>query len=330
MRLFEEILRCTQKELFSRICKVFKPKKLTIRSKKYILVKGDVPIMLVAHLDTVHKNPVKEICMSKDGNTLMSPEGIGGDDRCGVYALLSVYERAPKKPWLLFTCDEEVGGIGAKAFCADYEKNNLPKGLKHLRCIVEIDRKGRDDAVYYDCGNEAFEDYITSKGFKTNFGSYSDISDIAPTLGVAAVNLSSGYYNAHTQHEYIKLNEIHDTIDKVVEIVSDASKSDFPRYEYIESVTGYGWYGGGWSANEWGYLSGYSAAKSKKKGETDKSDAEKVEYDESDIESTIVYKELLDWYHKDELDWFIENYGEDVLYELYDEIMDYSDYAENR
>ena len=39
----------------------------------------------------------------------MSPQGIGGDDRCGVFALQSIYAAAKKKPWLLFTCDEETG-----------------------------------------------------------------------------------------------------------------------------------------------------------------------------------------------------------------------------
>ncbi|MBO6179870.1 MAG: hypothetical protein J6O04_11890 [Selenomonadaceae bacterium] len=43
-----------------------------------------------------------------------------------------------------------------------------------------------------------FKNYITLKGYRTAFGSFSDISVIAPALDVAAVNLSSGYYYAHT------------------------------------------------------------------------------------------------------------------------------------
>ena len=73
--------------------------------------------MLVAHLDTVHDEPVRDICVSADGNILMSPQGIGGDDRCGCFALVKVFQSAQVKPWLLFTCEEEVGGIGAKYFC---------------------------------------------------------------------------------------------------------------------------------------------------------------------------------------------------------------------
>ena len=57
-----------------------------------------------------------------------------------------------------------------------------------------------------------FEAYITGKGFTTAIGSFSDISLIAPELGVAAVNFSSGYYNAHTLHEFIDVNELNDKV----------------------------------------------------------------------------------------------------------------------
>ena len=142
----------------------------------------------------------------------MSPQGIGGDDRCGVFALVKIYLSAQVKPWLLFTCDEEVGGLGAQYFCQLHSQGLLPNELDALKFIVEIDRKGKNDAVYYDCDNPDFEAYIAGKGFTTALGSFSDISLIAPELGVAAVNLSSGYYNAHTLHEFINVKEVHDKV----------------------------------------------------------------------------------------------------------------------
>ena len=200
------ILPLTQNELFSCLAKFFKRQKnqkVFAVKKSYILVEGNAPIMLVAHLDTVHKTPVQTICRSEDGNILMSPEGIGGDDRCGVYALLEVYRKAETKPWLLFTCDEEIGGYGAEHFCKDFRDNQFPNELKAIKLIVEIDRKGSQDAVYYDCDCPELEAYIATKGFQTDFGTFSDICLISPTMGIASVNLSSGYYNAHTLHEYI-------------------------------------------------------------------------------------------------------------------------------
>ena len=229
----EEVLIPTQAELFSMLCEKYKGKVIFCKGN-FILVKGDAPIMLVAHLDTVHEQAVKNICKTADGNILMSPQGIGGDDRCGVYALAKIYELSKVKPFLLFTCNEEIGGIGAQKFCTAHQQGKLPVELDNLKCIVEIDRKGKKDAVYYDCDNPDFEKYISSKGFQTDYGTFSDISVIAPELEIAAVNLSSGYYNAHTLHEYIKLNQLERTISKVIEIVADASQENFPKYVYSE------------------------------------------------------------------------------------------------
>ena len=128
MKKLEYYLRPTQVGLFNLISNNYRDKAI-IRKGKYILVKGDAPVMLIAHMDTVHKTPVKHICETSDGNIIMSPEGIGGDDRCGVYALIKAHELSDVKPWLLFTCDEEIGGIGASAFTANYCSCKLPKEL---------------------------------------------------------------------------------------------------------------------------------------------------------------------------------------------------------
>ena len=193
--------------------------------------------MLVTHLDTVHCERLKVICYSIDKNILMSPQGIGGDDRCGVFALVKIYQYAKVKPWLLFTCNEEIGGIGANKFCLAYQQLQLPNELDDLKFIIELDRKGKNDAVFYDCDNPDFETYINSKGFKSAHGSFSDISLIAPELGVAAVNISSGYYNAHSLHEYIIRSELEIIIEKVCEMVADAAKPDFSKFVYVENFT---------------------------------------------------------------------------------------------
>lgn len=309
MKPLEDYLKPTQKELFAKLVSLYRGR-TNICKNKYILVRGEAPIMLVAHLDTVHKEPVKHICKSDSGNILMSPQGIGGDDRCGVYALTAVHEQAQVKPWLLFTCDEEIGGVGASAFCAKHKAGKTPKGLDDLKLIIEIDRKGRNDAVFYDCDNPEFEAYITSKGFQTEWGSFSDISYVAPELGVAAVNLSSGYYNAHTQHEYIDRKHLNATVKKVVEIVADAAKPDFPQYEYIESYrfSRYGY--GGWG--DWGrgtYPLVLEDAPSLKKVPADIRDE---------------YAALLDFYTEGELEALRKEHGDNVIRMLFEsELGDY-------
>ena len=281
----EEFLKPTQDELFQKLSGMYAGAVGVVDS--FILVQGEAPIMLVAHLDTVHKEPVRDICTSADGNILMSPQGIGGDDRCGIYALVKSYEQSAIKPYLLFTCDEESGGIGAKTFVKCLEQ--LPE-LKKLKLLVEIDRKGSNDAVYYDCDNPDFEAYITSKGFVTDYGTFSDISVIAPALGIAAVNLSSGYYNAHQLHEYINRAELETTITKVKEIVEELARPDFPRYEYVEAY--YGYY------DSWGY-----------------DDFEEPEELPSEYEQ--LYRELLEKYTEEELEYMRGVYGNQIIMDMY-------------
>lgn len=293
MKKLEDFLRLTQKQLFKLLAKKFKGKAILSKGN-FILVRGTAPVMLVAHLDTVHTEPVKQICASKDGNILMSPQGIGGDDRCGVFALVKIYLSAQVKPWLLFTCDEEVGGLGAQQFCLAHSQRRLPNELDALKFLVEIDRKGSTDAVYYDCDNPDFEAYITGKGFTTAIGSFSDISLIAPELGVAAVNLSSGYYNAHTLHEFINVNELNDTIRKVGEIVLEAV--DLPRFEYVEAMS----------------LLPIHQEVIRRNATTSQprylSDAFRD-----------LYAVLLDFYSANELESFRNEYGDNILWQLYDD-----------
>lgn len=298
MKSLEYYLTPKQEALFNILRDAYKGKVASFCKKNYILVRGEAPVMLVAHLDTVHHEPVREICKTESGNILMSPQGIGGDDRCGVYALNAVYAQSKVKPWLLFTCDEEIGGVGAEQFCLKHQGKKLPKELDELKLIIEIDRKGRNDAVYYDCANDEFEKYITDKGFKTQFGSFSDISYVAPELGAAAVNLSSGYYNAHTQHEYINRKHLNKTVRKVIEIVADAVKPDFPRYEYVERVRSFGRFkSGGWDDWDYGW-GGYGTAA--KKSVLDEPDDEIL--DNVPAEILDEYYALLDFYSVEELE----------------------------
>lgn len=237
MTTLDNFIIPTQKMLFKRLKRFFKD--CISCNGAYILVKGEAPILLIAHLDTVHKQTVEYICKSACGSIWMSPQGIGGDDRCGVYGIFSAYEKAEVKPWLLFTCDEEIGGLGANIFCNHHKDGRLPKELDNLKLLIELDRQGEKDAVFYDCGNKDFECYICEKGYSTAKGSFSDISLIAPELGVSAVNLSSGYYNAHSLHEHINTNSLEDTIQVILEIVAESVREDFPRYEYLEAP--YSW-----------------------------------------------------------------------------------------
>jgi acetylornithine deacetylase/succinyl-diaminopimelate desuccinylase-like protein len=188
----------------------------------YVFAQGTHPVLLVAHLDTVHKSPPSKVFRHEFGR-LSSPQGIGGDDRCGVFIILKILERLNCS--VLFTEDEEIGAGGAEAFIREV----LPEWVENVNYIVEFDRRGRDDAVYYDCCNEKFIDFVAAAGFVAQQGTFSDIGVIAPELKIAAVNLSSGYYHEHTVKEVIDPAAMEEIIEKAVTMLSQ--KTDRFKYE---------------------------------------------------------------------------------------------------
>lgn len=208
---FEQIFQLSQKRLKRELKAELIASGYTVqRQKGFLYAAGTLPVLLVAHLDTVHYDPPETICYSTDGTVMMSPQGIGGDDRAGVYMILRLIQDLHCH--VLFCEAEETGGHGAKAFV---QSGIVPK----VNYIVEFDRMGSNDAVYYNCKNEQFEQHICSFGFQTAFGSFSDISILAPHLNLAAVNLSTGYYHAHQLGEYVRLDKVEKLISRVEKLL---------------------------------------------------------------------------------------------------------------
>ena len=211
----------------------------------YVFAQGTVPVMLVAHMDTVHKELPKKFLYAEKSNIISAPEGIGGDDRCGIYMILQIIKELHCS--VLFLEDEEIGCVGANKFAVDYGKE-LPE--IDVNYIIEFDRRGSNDAVYYDLDNIDFEEFITDASgghFKTNFGSCSDICYVAPAVGVAAVNLSCGYYKEHQLDHYVNRKEMETNIEAAKRIIrSDVSKP-FEWKEYTRFNSKSKWFDWDWS-----------------------------------------------------------------------------------
>ena len=197
-----------------------------ISTKEYIVAEGSIPICLVAHLDTVNENPPEEIFYDQEQRVMWSPDLLGADDRAGVYAIICILSDG-YRPHIIFTTDEEKGCAGASTLVT--QESNCP--LEKIKAILQLDRRGSEDCVFYDCDNSDFVKYIESFGFVEAHGTFSDISIIAPEWEVAAVNLSVGYYNEHTNHEYLRLDELETTIERVEQML--AAADDMPTFSYI-------------------------------------------------------------------------------------------------
>ena len=194
-----------------------------VETEDYIWAKGEIPIALVAHLDTVFKFPPKEFYYDKTANVIWSPDGLGADDRAGVYGILQIL-RSGLRPHIIFTTDEEKGGVGAYALA----EAGCP--FEDLRYMIELDRQGSVDCVFYDCYNVDFINYVENFGFIEDYGTFSDISMICPIWRIAGVNLSIGYKNEHTYGEIFNVGHFLSTIDKVKKMLNE---ENIPYFKYI-------------------------------------------------------------------------------------------------
>jgi hypothetical protein len=153
-RTFERLCGLSQKGLKHTLSVFLKSKyEKVLETPDYICAVGNIPIALVAHMDTVFTHPARNVFYDRRKNVIWSPDGLGADDRAGVFSIIQIVKKG-LRPHIIFTTDEEKGALGALAL----GQEDCP--FEDLRYIIELDRRGANDCVFYDCENPEFTDYI--------------------------------------------------------------------------------------------------------------------------------------------------------------------------
>lgn len=260
MMMMHDLLMSTQERL------LFKKLPAYMNALKYadiefigdcLFAHGNIPVMLVAHCDIVHKKATAEApdlfvydYEEKDGivQTFLSANNrtLGADDRAGVYIILKTIEALEKKglkPYVLFTSDEEIGCVGASKFV-----KAMPSNEYDIKMVIELDRKGSNDIVFYDCDDDKeFVDFMVEKtGYKHALGSYSDIVEISDAWGVCSCNLSCGYYSEHTQSEYLIVEEMLGTLGMLVGMLEKLDYNTLPAFIHTPMEKVYDSYWDSW------------------------------------------------------------------------------------
>lgn len=190
---------------------------------------------VVAHLDTVHNitgNGI-ELFLSGDYIFGMDPEtvtqvGVGGDDKCGIYAALYCLEHCDNIKAAFFQ-DEETGCEGSSA-C------NL-KFFKDCRFVLQADRRGTSDFVTDISGPLASKKFIShvspllkKYGYKTCSGAMTDVMQLRDDdVGVSVANMSAGYFNPHTHTECVSLAALNNASNLMLEICRTMTE----QYKFI-------------------------------------------------------------------------------------------------
>lgn len=188
---------------------------------------SDIYPCIVSHTDTVH-NIVDNFqifesqgrMFSIDGDT-MKRTGIGGDDKVGVFIALQILRELPVCKAAFFR-DEEVGCVGSKVAKMSFFDN--------VSMALQCDRKGYRDFVsnifgcelYSKDFREVIQESLLRYGRKETEGGLTDVLQLADNgLKVACANMSCGYYDPHSDNEYIVTHEVMLTLDFVIEMFNN-------------------------------------------------------------------------------------------------------------
>lgn len=243
--LLERLVSLSEKEMCRAMAQYLRSKyDNTIITKDYIVAIGEIPIALVAHMDTVFKIPVSDLYYDRKKGVLWSPDGLSADDRAGIFAIIKILQSG-LRPSIILTCGEEQGGLGASALAEKYPDCPIT-GLKYM---IELDRRGTNDCVFYDCYCPEFVDYVEKFGFCERWGSFSDISFLMPVWNIVGVNLSVGYEDEHNYTEILNIGPLFDTIRKVKQMLQEENIPDF-KYDELPATNSAWWKHTNYFSNE--------------------------------------------------------------------------------
>ena len=204
---------------------------------------------VVAHTDTVHNidtiniregllpNAQNELKPSlKAYNDKGNPTGIGGDDKCGIYACLELLKELPNLKAAFFV-SEETGCHGSRKADKTFFTN--------VGYAIQFDAPGNwmvsefcMGVQLFDRGTEFFTscDEVLTEGFekrqKYQSHPYTDVYALKQLFDFSCINFAIGYYKYHTPNEYVVIEDVYSGIEigkKMIEKLGYVKHSFTPK-----------------------------------------------------------------------------------------------------
>jgi hypothetical protein len=162
--------------------------------------------------------------------------------------ILQILKSTKHRPSILFCEEEENGGVGSEKFC----KTEFINDLREMKFLIELDRANANDLVFYDNDNTEWHKWCEKvTGYKTAYGSFSDISVLSPNCDISSVNISCGYYYQHTLREFVVYEEMMSSIDAVICMLDEGILDTTPQFKYVEYVYPYNSFKYGYYGNDY-------------------------------------------------------------------------------
>lgn len=214
---------------------------------------SDIYPCITAHLDTVHGLVPPNI--TERNGQLTSNEGIGGDDKVGIFIALSLLKKLDVLKVVFFT-GEESGCTGSVGCDKDF--------LKNIGYIMVADRRGNSDYVNNYFGakttSRKFDKRIKRILYQYNYESADGmITDVFNLLeegltSVASCNLSCGYYLPHTKGEYVVIKEVYQTLELMYKMINALGNKKY-MINFSPDSDGNWWESQGYSKDFYEYKS---------------------------------------------------------------------------
>tara|TARA_R100000655_G_scaffold39753_1_gene75089 strand:- start:2959 stop:3750 length:792 start_codon:yes stop_codon:yes gene_type:complete len=143
-----------------------------------------------------------------------------------------------------FFHSEEIGCVGSRQADMNWFKN--------VGYCFQGDRRGNSDFVNNISG-KLFSKAFTKKikpilahhGYKITSGAITDVGQLAENgIGVCVANMSCGYYNPHSDQEYVVFNDANNCLTMVERLIDDLGFNKY-EFQYTSDYGNYDW--GDWS-----------------------------------------------------------------------------------
>ncbi len=212
------------------------------KSGNLFITKGqaDTYPCLAAHMDQVQHAHSRDFVCIEDHDVIFgySPkcheqQGLGADDKNGILICLECLAKYDAIK-VAFFVGEEVGCTGSSACDLTF--------FSDCRFIIEPDRRGSSDLITsMFCGDVCSDDFIKAIGaekfgYKEDQGSITDVGTLTERgVGISCLNLSCGYYEAHTDHEFTVLSELENCllfVQHVIETCTDVYPFVYQPYSH--------------------------------------------------------------------------------------------------
>jgi putative aminopeptidase FrvX len=194
---------------------------------------------VISHTDTVHS--ISEIIVKEESkpnaqgeyklalkgyNQHGKPTGIGGDDKCGVFACLTLLDELPFLKAAFFV-SEETGCHGSRNADPEFFSNvgyaiqfDAPENwMITEKCFGQIlfDR----DTEFFEKCDKVLTEGMVKEDMEYMVHPYTDVYALRSKFDFSCINFSIGYYDYHSANEYVVVEDVFNGIEHGRKIISE-------------------------------------------------------------------------------------------------------------